>query len=280
MVINTFTGRKRKRATYSTSRNNRSQALYAIDRLEMRNVHEQLSRAFQITTGTLYLFILTIVCSILDVFDHETFQIIIQICLGIAEISRLHINLLRRCDSRIGDIFVELRRGHSCRPRHHVIVGDYTPDQIRGFTTFFPWEIEVITDFLGLYDLEDEDGFIRIESGVGTNKFDKFKAEEIMIFVLKKMKLGASNTDLVDGDFGGDARKWSILLSWFFERADPIIQNKVGFAVLERFQDQFHLFASKISSRIRKGFWIQNAPGEERIFVPGSLYLRVISILS
>ena len=69
---------------------------------------------------------------------------------------------------------------------------------------------------------------------------------------MEKLKSGTSNTDMVRGDFGGNARKWSQAMSWFLNRADAMIQNHTSLNMIQRYGNLLPLWAEKISERISK----------------------------
>ena len=267
--FNERTGRKRRRTTWETSRNNRIEALDAADVVAMRTIQNRIYVGIHSLIHALIPFMQSILFNTLGLIDPNVGDVLIYICSVCVNVIDLFIQINLQFDSALVDIEPEdeLTRAHSCKPRINCALDNYSASQVKQDTNFLPSEIRTLINF---FDLPiDED--IEIESGEGTGHFYHFTSEELLLFVLKKLKSGASNTDMVRGDFGGDARKWSQAMSWFLNRADAMIQNHTSLNMIQRYRNLLPLWAEKISERISKGFHIQHENGV-REFVPGKLF--------
>jgi hypothetical protein len=77
---------------------------------------------------------------------------------------------------------------------------------------------------------------------------------ELMLFILRKLKRGATNVELVESDCGGDARKWLQALNWFLRRADLLIENHINLSLLYKYRDSIPTWARLMAERISRGF--------------------------
>jgi hypothetical protein len=190
-------------------------------------------------------------------------QALVQLSGGITD----RIRTLLMYVSTIVDIepHEEIPRGVSYGPRVHCSIDDFrSDDDARMKTNFTPAELRQLLRFFRLNQAARADGFIRI-------KGYRFRPEEILIFVLRKLKNATSNSSLCGDVFGGDPRKWSHAMKWFYSRADLLIGNHVSLNLVERFRDDLPLFAEKLANLLRRGFQVENEDGTFE-HVPGIDY--------
>jgi hypothetical protein len=124
-------------------------------------------------------------------------------------------------DSALGDIHPQdvLPRGHSLKPRTHITIQQFTSDDESMLATGFRvTELMTIKNFFRMDEAQDIVGFIRIHNYC-------FTSEEILLFVLWKLKSGNTNAQLCDAYFGGDERKWSFAMQWFINSIYSLVSR-------------------------------------------------------
>jgi len=259
--------------TFSTAYNRRSQALDATDRSDLRQVHEKIFDALEAQLLAMIPLLISVFTLVLNLFnvDVDTATLLVQQWIQLMTIIDDEINRLLLIDQDIADIHPadELPRGHACAPINPFSLADFheSDDECMKATNFRLSEVISLLQFFGLEQMQGNDGFIRVEEFEG----HRFTGQEILLFVLKKLKSGATYDDLCSGWFGGDGRRWSLAVNWFIRLADERFQAHINFRLLERYQNQFDYFASMIKERIKRGFNVQHENGEWE-FVEGLEY--------
>jgi len=273
--FNNRTNKKRRRPTYSTSRNNRiEEALYSIDQQILDRIHSDIFKALATMIQALQFYLYSIVIEYFELLDIIDIEMLVNLSSLYVAFIYFQLQRLLHNESEHGDLDPEdeLPRGHALNNRIRKNLNDYTDHTLWSKTNFLCHEIELLIRFFRLRELCYPDGFIRIESGNNTNMYYMFLPDEIMLFVLIKMKSADTNIEIVDNNFGGDHRKWSIAFHWFLEYSTPIVRDLIGLQLLSRFRNRFGEFASKIADRMAHGFYVQSNEGGEYEFVDGIQY--------
>ena len=235
----------------------------------MESIQNNISKTLELLGLSLVTLQLAILAWFLEIFDDATGLMVIHQFLILVVQLQQRVMALMDQDSDLVDIEPEdeLPRGHCQYRRNHPRIADYTSDdQAMMETNFRLRELTILLHFFQLEQAADMDGFIRIDDY-------KFTADEILLFVLTKLKSGNSNTKNCASEiFGGDARHWSPALRWFYNRVQPMIQNHVSLQLLQSHRLHFPLFARQIATRIRSGFEVENPITRVMEFVPGIEY--------
>jgi hypothetical protein len=250
MAINPLTGNRRRRPTWQTSRSNRLLALDATDVKVLRQIQNCIRVGLFYELMSSSMFIQSVMLHRLLPNPNVT-QALVH--LSAHSVMEWTLSVLRYAEmvAQFADIHPEdiLPKAHICSPIVQWRIYDFSASVLKRDTNFCPNEIELLLGFLQLPHN------IRIESGNGTNLFYNFTSHELILFVSIKLKTGNPNTEMVKR-FGGDARRWSIVLRWFWNYADERIQQHTGITMLGRFRDLFPTFAQKMANRIAKGFMV------------------------
>jgi hypothetical protein len=214
MPTNPLTGNKRKRTKFETARNKRSQALDATDSMILCKIQDTIYKYYELLFQSSFYILLLIFCLEMDALDDEISLMALQFFTAAFRyyFDCIHILLLQ--DSRIADITPgeELGRGHNLKPRFFCMINDFdSDDEAITATNFDKDHLYMLHEFFQLEDEEGLDGFIRIQNYV-------FIGEEILLFILRKLKTGWTNAELCYAYFGGDDRKWSHAQTWFINR--------------------------------------------------------------
>jgi len=237
-------------------------------------MHSEIYATLTHMLVTFEFYIVSIIFDFLEVLDQDLVDLLVLASGAFLLLVNLRLQMLLEQESEVADIDPEdeLPRGHALRPRIQKTLQDYTDVELLGKTNFARQEIQTLIRFFDLPQRCYPDGFIRIESGTNTGNYYIFGPDEILIFVLIKVKSGHTNIDIVDEYFGGDHRKWSIMFHWFLEYSAPYIQSVLEFPLLEKFRPLFESFAKNIAERVSKGFYVQPAEGAPRHWVEGLEY--------
>ncbi len=269
--INPFTQRNRRRPTWQTSRNNRLLALDATDAMVLRQIQNGIRVGLYGQVMASHLFIQSVILRHL-LPNHDVTQALVYLSSQSVMAWTDFVLIYLESDALFADIAPEdmFARAHACSPIVHLRIADFSASVLKLDTNFTPGEIELLLGFLQLQPN------ISIESGIGTNKFYNFTREELILFVLIKLKTGNPNTEMVKRGFGGDARRWSIALRFFWTYVDERIQHHTGLSLLVRYRDSFRTFAEKMADRISKGFVVRHSNGETELVAGKSYQIYMI----
>ena len=108
----------------------------------------------------------------------------------------------------------------------------------------------------------------------------KFHREELLIYMLIKMKDGLRHTVMADKIVGGDSRRWSAGYNFIVHHIDKRYEHLIGPNGLRRWVTQFPMFAEKIREAIGRerrhvdenGNVVEVEAGVD--FVPGGFCVR------
>ena len=149
--VNPLTGKKRRRSTNRTSRNNRSLALDAYDSMVVRALHKRIENLMELLCACLVVASLCMLSWSLSLIDDDIISVITLSWIALVNEMNREIVHLFALDSQLVDLDPddELPRGHSCRPRRHCSLDDYgSPEQVFLDTNFMPDDIRMIMQFL------------------------------------------------------------------------------------------------------------------------------------
>jgi hypothetical protein len=74
----------------------------------------------------------------------------------------------------------------------------------------------------------------------------KFKTEELIIYMLRKMSTGRTHKDLSDMEFGGDSKRWGTGYNWIVKLFDTHFAPLIGPNAIHIWADQLPDFAESI----------------------------------
>ena len=262
-IFNPLTGKKRRRRTCETSQVIRKvQALDAKDVMILKALHKRIENMIELLSSCIYSTSVCMITWTLNLVDPHAASLLTLSWMALVFELMLNIINYFDLDSQIADIDPEdeFPKGHACRPRRHPNLENYGSSvDICNDTNFRPKEIRTIMEFLQIPDV------YRIDVEPEGGKSYIFEKEEVMLFLLRKIKTGHEIVELVKSDkFGGDARKWSLLKNKFLQDIEPLIEDHINFRLLQRYRDQFPLFTSVIADRMAQGFEWQNP--ETRVY--------------
>lgn len=266
-LYNPLTGNKRRRPTFETAKNKRSIALDAEDRRVIGLAEKEIEHLYKAMMLSLLYMILCLLLAVFEIVDGEQEYLLIEATTALSQLINNRINQLLDYITDIVDIEEgeEPTRGQGLKPRIHLSFVDFDgADDTKDETNITVPELTLLINFFQLNQAADVDGFIRIEGYV-------FRPQEILLFACSKLKHGLPNTKICKYVFGGDARKWTYALRWFYLRADGLITEKIDLRLLDSFRGHFTHFAEKISNLIRQGFQVEHEDGE-LVIQPGIDY--------
>jgi hypothetical protein len=269
-LINDQTGNLRKRRTFETAFNRRSQALDATGAMILEYIQDSVEEALQALYTTLFILMMSSMAWFFEMFDDEQGAAMVQQSTLLFTHLQFRIMALMGLDYDLADIQPEdeLPRGHSLHPRRHPsILESFTcDDQALRATNFSIAELVFLRNFFDLNGPAWADGFLRIANY-------RFTADEILLFVLIQYKSGSTNTKMCDDVmFGGDSRKWTPAKQWFFARIGPMIQPYISLDLMRHYRPNMASFAQQIARRIREGFDVEDPDTGVIEWVPGIHY--------
>jgi hypothetical protein len=170
-LTNDRTGCKRRGRTFETASNKRSQALDATSAMLLKNIHDRIDDALeQIAIANVLCQMSQMVWLILG--DEESAWLVLHSMICVLQ-QITEVLILMEHDSDLADIQPgdELPRGHSLFPkRHPSIMGYNSDDQAMLATNFRIGELMILKDFFQLGQVQQLDGFIRINDYKFTGK--------------------------------------------------------------------------------------------------------------
>jgi DDE superfamily endonuclease len=115
-----------------------------------------------------------------------------------------------------------------------------TDDQARAFTNFTRGELRRLNNLIGLTER------VRVKIGRTGSNYCVFHREQLLLYVLIRMKGGHPKTVMAETITGGDARKWSYGYRFMVRFIDAKYRNLIGPYGLRRCVPQFGDFAEAI----------------------------------
>ena len=221
VATNPFTGLKRKQAKRDTSRKKRETLSSTVSG---RMYAEQALMAYQVNMAGAHLtltFALVVMTMEIGTMTQEKRKLVSFLLLSAAYFATVAMEMIL-LDSQLMDITPdqEAEAGYF-KQLQDISLDSYSgDDECAAKTRFSKGQIRLFVDRLELPP------FIRVY--YRATKYYKFRAETLIIYMLRKMSTARTHVDLADSEFGGCPKRWGTGYNYIVHKFDHRFKSLIG----------------------------------------------------